>query len=93
MKAIQQNKIPAKVEELTIQNQYNEYIMTGLRTQWGVSANYIKSQFGENYLSDFLFQIHEYVESGAVEIHDDKYLLTLSGKLIADRIAAKAFVV
>lgn len=93
VKAIQQNEIPAEVEILTLQNQYNEYIMTGLRTQWGVSADYIKSRFGENFLSDFLFQIHEYVESGAVEIQSDKYMLTLSGKLIADRIAAKAFVV
>jgi len=92
-KAIQLNEIPAEVEILTLQNQYNEYIMTGLRTQWGVSTEYIKSHFGENYLSDFLLQIHEHVESGAVEIQGDKYLLTLSGKLIADRISAKAFVV
>lgn len=93
VKAIQQNEIPAEVEMLSLKNKYNEYMMTGLRTQWGVNANQISSRFGESYVADFLSQIKEYVESGHVQVQGENYLLSTAGKLIADRIAASTFVV
>lgn len=93
VKAIQQNEIPAEVEMLSLKNKYNEYMMTGLRTQWGVNANQISSRFGESYVTDFLSQIKEYVESGHVQVQGENYLLSTAGKLIADRIAASTFVV
>jgi len=37
IKTIEQNKLPIEIETLTKTDQYNEYIMTGLRTIWGVS--------------------------------------------------------
>ncbi len=93
VKAIQQHEIPAEIEILTLENKYNEYIMTGLRTQWGVNSDYILSAFGEKYHSDFLLQINEYVETEMVIKQNRDYILTRSGKLIADRIASKIFVV
>ena len=37
IKSIQENQLPIEMETLTKTDRYNEYIMTGLRTIWGVS--------------------------------------------------------
>jgi coproporphyrinogen III oxidase-like Fe-S oxidoreductase len=67
--------------------------MTGLRTKWGVDLKLIREQFGPEFESDFLLQMHEFIESGDVVFDDEIYSLSQSGKMIADRIAAKGFVV
>jgi oxygen-independent coproporphyrinogen-3 oxidase len=41
LKSIQENKLPNEIEILSITDRYNEYIMTGLRTIWGVSLDRI----------------------------------------------------
>jgi len=91
--AINKNEIPAEEELLTKENRYNEYLMTGLRTKWGVDLNYIREHFGETFESDFLVQLNPYIESGDLVIHKSTYSLSENGKLIADRIASKAFMV
>lgn len=91
--SISKNEIPAEKEILTRENKYNEYIMTGIRTQWGVDRNYIINHFGIDFESDFLMQASEFIEQGDIEISNDTYVLSQKGKLIADRIAAKLFVV
>ena len=53
--AIQQNKLPMEVETLTKTDQYNEYVMTGLRTIWGVSLVKVESDFGSLY-KDYLLE-------------------------------------
>ena len=49
IKAIDENKNFFEFERLTKIDKFNEYIMTGLRTLWGVSLNYIMKNFGEEY--------------------------------------------
>ena len=56
-KSIQENKVPIETEKLTITDRYNEYIMTGLRTIWGVSLERIEKDFGKFYL-DYFFSIY-----------------------------------
>lgn len=91
--SIERGEIPNEEEVLTIENRYNEYIMTGLRTMWGVDTNHVRSSFGEKYYSTFLQNISDYVESGDVIKTDNSYTLSQKGKLLADRIAAACFVV
>lgn len=50
LKEIEAGKLPGEVEILTANDRYNEYIMTGLRTIWGVSLNRIQKEFGEEVL-------------------------------------------
>ncbi|MDQ3050801.1 MAG: radical SAM family heme chaperone HemW [Bacteroidota bacterium] len=91
--AINNNEIPAEEEVLTLQNRYNEYLMTGLRTNWGVDLQYIRENFGESYEADFLHQLLPYIESGDLMVNRTVFTLSEKGKLIADRITAKAFIV
>lgn len=91
-KAILEGVIPATIEELTLQNRYNEYVMTRLRTSEGISAELISREFGEAFLSDFLTQLDPWLKSGDVTIGNRMVMLTTKGKLIADRIASELFV-
>ena len=45
---INAGKLNPKREVLSKVDMYNEYVMTGLRTMWGVSTTYISKKFGEN---------------------------------------------
>ncbi|MBK7968688.1 MAG: radical SAM family heme chaperone HemW [Bacteroidetes bacterium] len=89
--SIRKGEVPGESELLTMENRYNEYLMTGLRTMWGVDTNEIKSNFGESFVDDFLLRSAEYVSSGDLEQHETKYIISEKGKLIADRIAAYLF--
>jgi len=55
IKSIQKNELPSTVEVLSKTDKYNEYIMTGLRTIWGVSLTKVTKEFGKDY-SEYLLQ-------------------------------------
>jgi oxygen-independent coproporphyrinogen-3 oxidase len=81
-----------KEEVLSESDRFNEYIMTGLRTYWGIDLNYVQRIFGEETASILLSKIKSFVESGHIRNEDDKYFLTRSGMFISDTIAAELFV-
>lgn len=74
-------------EVLTPAQRYNEYVMTALRTKWGVQLKKIE----QNYRTHFLEQIQPWVQQGVVTRRGEVYSLTVKGKLIADRIAMELF--
>ena len=79
-------------EELTLDDRYNEYIMTSLRTMWGVDLDYIKSNFGEGYVKKFKKQTKKYILSGKIFQKGEKFILNDNGMLFADGIAAELFI-
>lgn len=82
-----------KKEKLTRIDHYNEYIMTGLRTIWGISTEYIESNFNANFKNYFLEKIQKHIVQKNVEIKDNVYLTTNSGRFLADGIASDLFLV
>jgi oxygen-independent coproporphyrinogen-3 oxidase len=90
--AIRKGELAAETEQLSMENRYNEYIMTGLRTRWGVDLEKIEQNFGVTFQSDFLVQIAPYIETGMVMTEGSIVSLTSKGKLLADRITAAVFV-
>ncbi len=98
IKSIQSEILPKKVEVLTLNDQFNEYIMTGLRTIWGVSLNKIEQEFGEKYLTHLLASSRKFVKQELLELVVDsngaKKLKTAEkGKFLADGIASELFMV
>ena len=75
-------------EILTPEQQYNEYVMTSLRTMWGCSLDKIDPEFK----SHFLAEIRPFQASGHVERCENAFVLTAEGKLLADRVAMEVFV-
>ncbi|MCH2081909.1 MAG: radical SAM family heme chaperone HemW [Saprospiraceae bacterium] len=91
IKAIAQNNIPAEIEQLTKAQQFNEYIMTSLRTIWGTDIKKLNS-IDPNMTQDFLQHSHSYQEEGLLKEKEGIYTLTTQGKLLADRIAMELFI-
>jgi oxygen-independent coproporphyrinogen-3 oxidase len=88
MKSIlKENKIPAEIEVLTKEQRLNEYIMTSLRTMWGCDIDLL-----ENYAHNVMQQAKRFIEQGEIVQRDNKLILSMSGKLIADKIASALFV-
>ena len=90
---INQGRSYYKKEKLTKIDHYNEYIMTGLRTIWGVSTEYIESNFNQNFKNYFLDKIQKHVDQKNIKIKDNIYLTTNSGRFLADGIASDLFLV
>lgn len=89
---IQSNKLALETEELSTMDRFNEYVMTRLRTKWGIDETQIKTGFGEAYLEQLALNITPYVQHGEVlRSEEGVYTLSTSGKLLADQIAADLF--
>ena len=92
--AIQENKLPIEREVLTITDRYNEYLMTGLRTMWGVSIYKIDLEFGKAFATYLLKQAEKPLEEGLLKIHNkDTLLITEKGRFLSDGIASNLFMV
>jgi oxygen-independent coproporphyrinogen-3 oxidase len=90
--AINQHKIPAETEKLSADQHYNEYILTSLRTIWGINENHIKNRFGDRYSKHFESRILKFIRNETVNKKNGNYSLTDKGKLFADGIASDLFV-
>ena len=91
MKSILENKLPMETEILSKTDRYNEYIMTGLRTMWGVSLERIEKEFGKTYLDYLNRQAARYIEDHLLFIDDDILRTTQKGKFLSDGIASDLF--
>ena len=93
MKALEKDELPMEIETLTRTDLYNEYVMTGLRTIWGVSKTHVESQFGKNYLKYLKQQSQKYIDAHLLFEDGDKLLVTKKGKFLVDGIASDLFMV
>ncbi|MBR5215956.1 MAG: radical SAM family heme chaperone HemW [Bacteroidales bacterium] len=79
-------------EILTLDDKFNEYVMTSLRTSWGCDIEKIERDYGRSYASHFLKNVKKYLEMGEMLKDINTYKLTDEGMLFADGIAAELFV-
>lgn len=91
IKSIEQGIVPVEFEDLSKQDRYNEYVMTGLRTIWGVSPLEIEKRFGEPYKQYFLSKAAAYLDKGELIKNNDVVIASSSGKFLVDGIAADLF--
>ena len=91
LKAIQKNELPRETEILSITDRYNEYVMTGLRTIWGVSLDRIEKEFGENYLNYLKKQSRKFIDDGLLALDNAVLKPTQKGKFLTDGLASDLF--
>lgn len=89
---IQEGIIPSTIEILRPQDHINEYIMTNLRTKWGCDMIFLKTHYGYDLLTKHHIYIEKLILQDLAYLQENKLLLTSSGKLLADKIAADLFV-
>jgi oxygen-independent coproporphyrinogen III oxidase len=89
---LQEHKLLFEEEKLTPAQRLNEYIMTSLRTMWGCDLHKIANEWDSSSADRVEKSARIFQEKGWVIQQDKKLILTNSGKLFADKIAAELFV-
>ena len=100
IKSILKNTLPSTIETLSKKNQFNEYIMTGLRTIWGISLDTIETDFGLECKTQLLDSAEKYISQGLLIIsnigeksHIQILTCTIKGKILVDGIASDLFMI
>jgi len=91
IRAISNGELPMETEILSITDKYNESIMTGLRTIWGVSVQRIESEYGKKYAAYLIQQCQKQIQQKLMVLDDDILKVTKKGKFLTDGIAADLF--
>jgi len=91
LKSLEENKLPNEIEILSKTDRYNEYIMTGLRTIWGVSLDRIEQEFGNDYLDYLQKQAQKYINDELLFVENNILKPTQKGKFLTDGIASDLF--
>ena len=91
IQAISETKIPFEKETLSRNQKFNEYILTSLRTMWGVDLNYVKQYFSPEMNAALLSAAVEIQKKELAILNNGCIVLTKRGKLFADKIASDLF--
>jgi len=89
--AIAEHELPIEIETLTQTDQYNEYIMTGLRTIWGVSFRKVEEDFGLVFKDYLIEQSEVFINQQLLYIDDGHLRVTKKGQFLCDGIASELF--
>ncbi len=73
-------------EQLSRQEQYNEFILTGMRTMWGIDLRDLEKRFGEEYFDYCKTNIQPFLDRGMVRQEGSRLILTREGIFISDGI-------
>jgi oxygen-independent coproporphyrinogen-3 oxidase len=91
IKNLDEHHVPFTLEELTPENRFNELVMTGLRTIWGVSVERLK-ETGIIIPTEFYETIRFFEKQEKITFENNVLKLTDKGKFFADGIAGELFV-
>lgn len=91
--AIKEGILPQEIEHLSLIDQYNEQMMIGLRTIYGIDPSTISTRFGQKIDAYFKNELKELIKENLVQQIDGKIVLTKEAKFFADGIASRLFYV
>ncbi|MGV4413031.1 radical SAM family heme chaperone HemW [Chryseobacterium sp. T1] len=89
---LSENQLALETEILSDKDQYNEMLMIGLRTIWGVDLDILNSKFSEEMLSTFRKLIQPKIEKGILKIENQKLIIPEKHWFLADGIASDLFI-
>lgn len=92
IKELQNDRFPAEIENLSLEDQFNEKIMIGLRTKWGIDLNQIKA-LGEQFEKKLLTDSFVYISENKIFKKNDRLILNPQYRFFADGIASDLFMV
>ena len=86
IKSIEEGQRSSETEILDKVTRYNEYIMTSLRTMWGVSLTYTEEAFSTELRQYCTKMAAPYLQSHKLEMQADRLHLTREGIFVSDGI-------
>lgn len=87
--SVKNNKSFYEGEELSVKTRFNEYVMTSLRTMWGIDLDYVEKTFekeGYDYIINMAGKFKDY---GLMKQENKSLVLTNQGKMISDNIISE----
>ena len=91
MESIKEGVLPSQYENLKLHEVFNEYLMTGLRTSWGVSLEKINQSFGSHYSQYLEKQVENHLAEQRLYWDGDTLRVSKSAKFLSDGIASDLF--
>ena len=91
IKALESGESYFEMENLSIYDRFNESVMIGLRTIYGVDLQKIKKDFGQEFYNYLLKHTDVFIKDAILEIKTDILKTTEKGKFLADGIASQLF--
>ncbi|MFW5755342.1 MAG: radical SAM family heme chaperone HemW [Tangfeifania sp.] len=93
IKAIEKGSSFFQQEVLSETDRYNEYILTHIRTKWGVSAKYIRENFGEEKANLFSTGVEKYLQNDLLQKDNGNFVLKREGLFVSDDIMANLMII
>ena len=90
IQSLEAGKLNFEREALSEADRLNEYLMTGLRTKWGVDLSAIQ-QHGTAIANDFLKKIHPFLIQKLIQQNGETFTLTPEGRFLSDGIIGELF--
>lgn len=93
MNGINNGEPEFEIEDLDLSTKYNEYVITGLRTKWGINLEELEKKFGKASYDYFLENAEKYFKLNHMSKSNNIVTLTHAGIFIADGIVSDLMVV
>lgn len=89
IKSVNTGKLLFEREELDNKARFNEYIMTSLRTMWGIDLDYVEQAFEKEGYDYVINLTKKFIDYGLMKQNNDNIVLTNQGKMISDNIISE----
>jgi oxygen-independent coproporphyrinogen-3 oxidase len=87
--SIRNNKPFYEGEELSSKTRFNEYIMTSLRTMWGIDLDFVEKTFEKEGYDYVINTAGKFKDYGLMKQENVNLVLTNQGKMISDNIISE----
>ena len=84
--ATENGTLDFEIEELDQATRYNDFVITAIRTCWGMPLDKLKNDFGTRLYDYCLRMARPHIEQGTLQITDDTLRLTEQGIFVSDGI-------
>jgi putative oxygen-independent coproporphyrinogen III oxidase len=89
IQGISKGEVPHAMEVLSIEDRFNEYLITTMRTIWGSDLNYIEQEFGSDFFNFLISEIQKFIDSNHLYINQNRIYFTKLGLFISDHILSE----
>ena len=86
IKGVEEGVLDYEVEELDLYTRYNDYVLTSIRTCWGMSLSKLRSEFGEELYRYCMRMAKPHEDQGVLENREGVLRLTRKGIFVSDGI-------
>ncbi len=77
---------PSSIEIIDAKTRYNDYVLTRLRTVWGIPLPSFREKFGQEQMDYLMLQSQPYLQNGMIEHDNDILRITRKGLFLSDAI-------